>query len=445
MTIEKILITEEEKNNMIPYKAYIITSIIIIKLIENYFNFRQYRRLKENRPIPKELISVGLEQSKHEESQKYSLAKIKILMISNFIQNTVNILFIYYNINPIKYDIAKRLCVNIPYIKFNPENEYGPLFCFIFLEFILLKIIDLPFKLYETFIIDEKFGVNKSTLKRFIIDQIKTFILTLIILPIFITLLIYIIIKGGKYFYIFAEIFAIIIGLISIWVYPNFILPLFNNLKEIEDGNLKNGITKLAKQLNYPLKKIYEMDASQRSAQSSVYFTGLWKDKRIILYDNLIKNLDYKEIEGLTAHELGHWINWHGVFLLVISFTNFFIRFFLLQFFINEEGIYISFGFEQKSIFVGLYLFYIIHSPVSFFMNVMLNFFMRKIEYQGDKFACDLGYGDYLVKALCKLSESNKTDFDPDPFYSMVKYPRPTLIERVRAINHYQNAKKKSK
>ena len=129
---------------MIPYKAYIITSIIIIKLIENYFNFRQYRRLKENRPIPKELISVGLEQSKHEESQKYSLAKIKILMISNFIQNTVNILFIYYNINPIKYDIAKRLCVNIPYIKFNPENEYGPLFCFIFLEFILLKIIDLP-------------------------------------------------------------------------------------------------------------------------------------------------------------------------------------------------------------------------------------------------------------------------------------------------------------
>ena len=443
MAIDNILINDEIKKNIIPYKTYIMISLIIITIFENYFNFRQYKRLKENRPIPKELISFGLEQSKHEESQKYSLAKIKLLIITNFTKNILDLLFIYYNFKPFQYDISRKLCLINPFIKFNIENEYGPLFYFIFLEIIIQKIIEIPFELYQTFIIEEKFGFNNTTFKTFMKDQIKTFILYIIFFPIILSLLVYVIIIGGKYFYIFTEILSIILMFIFMWVYPNFIQPLFNTFKELEDGDLKNKITNLAKKLEFPLKKIYEMDQSQRSAHSNAYLFGFWKNKRIVLFDTLIKKLDIEEILAVLCHEFGHWVKWHSLILLLISFTNFFILFYLLKFFVNEISIFVSFGFEQKSVFIGLYIFSIIYSPCIFFISILQNFIIRRIEYQADKFSYELDYGDKLIKALCKLSESNKSNLDPDPFYSMVNYSHPTLIERVRAINRYKNKKEK--
>ena len=444
MALEKILLTEEEKNNIIPYKINIIIIIIIIKIIENYFNFRQCRRLKENRPIPKELISLGLNQSNHEESQKYSLEKIKLSIFFSVVKNILTILFIYYNIYPLQYNISKKLCVYIPFIKFNPENEYGPLFCFLFIEIILDATLELPFEIYKTFILEEKFGLNKTTMKIFITDQIKMLILYLIIYPIIISPLVYIIMKGGKYFYIYTEIFAIILIFVFMWVYPNIIQPLFNKFKEIEEGDLKNAIMELANRVNYPLKEIYEMDASQRNAHSNAYLYGFWKNKRIVLFDTLIKNLIIKEIEGVLGHEFGHYAKWHSIILLFISFTNIFILFFLLQFFINEIGIYVSFGFEQKSTFIGLYLFSIVYAPFTFFINIIQNFITRKLEYQADKYSYELGYKEYLIKSLCKLYEKNKSDLDPDPLYSIVNYSHPTLIERIRALNSYQEDKKEN-
>ena len=444
MAIENILITEEEKINMIPYKTYILIIMFLIQIFEIYIKYRQYRRLGESRPIPKELISLGLDKLKYEESQKYQLAKIKFKIILNITKNAMSLLFLYFDLNPLQYNISRKLCTSIPLIKFNPDNEYGPLFYFIFFELISEEIIDLPFELYETFVLEEKFGFNKTTLNTFIKDQIKTFILFLIILPIVISLLVYVIIKGGKYFYIFTEICAIILMFIFMWVYPNIIQPLFNKFKELEEGDLKTGIMDLAKRVNYPLKKIYEMDASQRSSHSNAYLFGFWKNKRIVLFDTLIKNLENKEIEGVLGHEFGHWAKWHSIILLFISFTNIFIIFYLLQFFINEIPIFISFGFEQKSVFIGLYLFFLIYSPVTFFINAIQNYIVRIIEYQADKYSYELGYGDYLKKALIKLSESNKSDLDPDPLYSIINYSHPILVERIRAINKYQNDKKEN-
>ena len=444
MAIENILITEEEKINMTPYKTYILIIMFLIQIFEIYIKYRQYRRLGESRPIPKELISLGLDKLKYEESQKYQLAKIKFKIILNITKNAMSLLFLYFDLNPLQYNISRKLCTSIPLIKFNPDNEYGPLFYFIFFELLSEEIIDLPFELYETFVLEEKFGFNKTTLNTFIKDQIKTFILFLIILPIVISLLVYVIIKGGKYFYIFTEICAIILMFIFMWVYPNIIQPLFNKFKELEEGDLKNGIMDLAKRVNYPLKKIYEMDASQRSSHSNAYLFGFWKNKRIVLFDTLIKNLEIKEIEGVLGHEFGHWAKWHSIILLFISFTNIFIIFYLLQFFINEIPIFISFGFEQKSVFIGLYLFFLIYSPVTFFINANQNYIVRIIEYQADKYSYELGYGDYLKKALIKLSESNKSDLDPDPLYSIINYSHPILVERIRAINKYQNDKKEN-
>ena len=230
------------------------------------------------------------------------------------------------------------------------------------------------------------------------------------------------------------------------WVYPNFIQPLYNSFKELQNDELYKGIMDLAKRVDYPLKKIYEMNQSTRSAHSNAYLFGFWKNKRIVLYDTLIKNLEKKEIEAVLAHELGHWAKWHSTILLFIAFSHFFMIFFLLQFFINETAVFVSFGFEQKSVFIGLYLFFIIYSPVTFYINIGQNFIMRKIEYQADKYSYELGYGDLLIKSLAKLSENNKSNLDPDCLFSMINYTHPTLIERVRAINEYkENEKRKEK
>lgn len=445
MGLETILLTEEEKTNIFPYKKVLIISTILKDIFENYFKYRQYKRLKENRPIPKELISLGLDQQKHEESNKYSKEKLEYDIVSNLFSNFIDLLFIIFNLFPIQYNISKTLCTYIPLIHFNPENEYGPLNIFIILEIIRAEIISLPFEIYETFVIEEKFGFNKTTINTFIKDQIKTVLLFIIFIPIVLSLLVYIVIIGGKYFYIFTEIFLILLVFIFMWIYPNFIQPLFNKFKELEDGELKEGIFNLAKRVNYPLQKIYEMDASQRSSHSNAYLFGFGKNKRIVLFDTLIKKLNVKEIESVLGHELGHWKKWHSVFNLLFAFIYIFILFYLLQFYMYEKTIFISFGFKQKSTFIGLYLYFLIYSPLSYFINILQNFMTRNFEYQADNFSCELGYDEEIKLCLTKLTEQNKSSLDPDPLYSMLNYSHPTLIERVKAINKYQETKKGKK
>lgn len=445
MALERILLSNEEKNNIFPYKNVIIIIFVLRTILDNYIKYRQYRRLKENRPIPKELISLGLDQTKHEESNKYSKARIQYSIISEFIKNTFDLLLIYFNFYPFQYNISIKLCPKIPIIHFNPENEYGPLFVFISLELIREELISLPFEIYQTFVLEEKFGFNKTSVGTFIKDQIITILLYFIFLPPILGLLVYIIIKGGKYFYIFTAIFSIILILLFVWIYPNFIQPLFNTFKELENKELKESIFDLAKRLDYPLKKIYEMDQSQRSSHSNAYLFGFGKNKRIVLFDTLIKKLEIKEIVGVLGHELGHWKKWHYSLNLLFSFSNLFIFFYLLKFFINENAIYISFGFEQKSVLIGLFLIFLCYSPFFFFIIILQNYFSRKFEYQADNFACCLGYGQDLKLSLVKLSEENKSNLDPDPLYSIINYSHPTLVERVRAIDKYQENIKEKK
>ena len=445
MALETILLSNEEKNNIFPYKNLLIFLIILRDIFDNYINYRQYKRLNENRPIPKELMPLGFDQKKHEESNKYSKAKLKFQIISQFIQNLVDLLFIYFDLFPIEYNISKKLCTYIPLIKFNPQNEYGPLTIIILMELIREEIKDLPFEIYQTFVLEEKFGFNKTTKSTFIKDQIKTIILFAIFLPPIICLLVYIIIKGGKYFYIFTEIFFIILIFLFMWIFPNFIQPLFNKFKDLEEGDLKKQIFDLANSVNYPLTKIYEMDASQRSSHSNAYLFGFGKNKRIVLYDTLIKNLSPKEIVSCLGHELGHWKKWHSIFNLLFVFVYIFILFYLLQFLLNDEKIFINFGFQEKSIFIGLFLFFIMYSPISYFINILQFFMTRHFEYEADKFACELGYADELKSSLTRLSEENKSNLDPDPYYSMINYTHPTLIERVKEINKYKELKIKKK
>ena len=185
------------------------------------------------------------------------------------------------------------------------------------------------------------------------------------------------------------------------------------------------------------------MDQSERSSHSNAYLFGFGKNKRIVLFDTLIKNLNPNEIVGTLAHELGHWKKWHTIFNFSFAFSYIFILFYLFQFFMNEEKIFISFGFEEKSVFIGLFIYFLMISVIMYFINFLQMFMTRQFEYQADNYACELGYGEELKSALTKLTEENKSNLDPDPYFSMFNYTHPTLVERIKEINKYKEINNK--
>jgi len=227
----------------------------------------------------------------------------------------------------------------------------------------------------------------------------------------------------------------IIFIIIFMWVYPNIIQPLFNKFTDLEEGELKQKIFKLAEKVNYPLTKIYVIDASTRTSHSNAYLYGLGKNKRIVLFDTLIERLDHNEIEAVLGHELGHWVYSHNIKLLIFSLLHIFIIFFIFGYFVNDPRMYLSYGFKNKSIFIGLMLYMGLYDPISYIIDIFQMKLTRVCEYQADSFAHTLGYADQLISGLKKLFEKNLSDMDPDPLFSLVNHSHPTLIERVRALN----------
>ena len=204
---------------------------------------------------------------------------------------------------------------------YDAESEYVPAIIFILIEIARSLVLNTPFTIYSTFVLEERFGFNKTTKFQFIKDIFIGLALKLIFVPLLVSIIIYVIQIGGEYFYIYVEVAVIIIAFIAMWIYPNFIAPLLNKFEDLEEGDLRKKLEKLAESVNYPLKKIYVMDASRRTAHSNAYLYGFGKNKRIVLFDTLVKQLDPPQIEAVLCHELGHWKMSHSIKNMVVAFT----------------------------------------------------------------------------------------------------------------------------
>ena len=433
MAIEEII----DKTKTFPYKTLTIFLFLIKNLINNYISFRQYKHLSKNTKIPDELKDLGIDEKKYKETKIYSKEKLLHTIIESSFSEFLDIFVLYFNFYPFLWEISRNFNT---LFNISKNNEYMTVIFFSIIEFLRGTAIEIPFNFYLIFIIEEKYKFNTMTIKTFITDIIKTLLLKITFLPIIFVLLIKVIDWGGKNFYIYAEIFIIIIIFIFLWVYPNFIAPLYNKFKELEEGEIKERIFKLAQKVNFPLKKLYEVDESTRSAHSNAYLYGLGNNKRIVLYDTLIKKLTPEEIEAVLGHEIGHWKKSHNIKTLIITFVHVFILFYIFGFFMNDERIFLSFGFQNKSISIGLYLYFILYIPISYVIDILQFKLIRSFEYEADQYSKELGYSDQLISGLKKLFEKNLSDMDPDPLYSLVNNTHPTLIERVRALNE----KKKS-
>ncbi len=301
--------------------------------------------------------------------------------------------------------------------------------------FFFFQIIEIPFSLYHTFVIEEKYAFNRTKLKTFILDTLKSWLLTLLIGGILLSLIFWFFIKTGALAWIFCWLGVTVFEFFLIFIAPIVIMPLFNKFIPLEEGELKDAIENYAQAQNFKLKGLFKMDGSRRSAKSNAFFTGFGKYRRIVLFDTLIKKHSTDELVSILAHEVGHYKKKHILKMMAISiFTNG-LMFFILSFFINNPEIFAAFSVENFSIYASLLFFGFFYTPINLILSLGMSFLSRKHEYEADNYAVTTYKkpGAFIL-ALKKLSVDNLSNLTPHPLKVFIAYSHPPVLERIKAL-----------
>ncbi|KAK3178287.1 hypothetical protein OEA41_000420 [Lepraria neglecta] len=422
-----------------PWKRLIVGFSLGQYLFESFLSLRQYKVLQQKKP-PKALKGE-VSQEVFDKSQAYGRAKAKFGFVSSLYDQVQNYGIIYYDLLPQLWVLT-----GVWLVRYVPEKYAGEIvhtLIFFFTYNIITTILNLPTAYYGTFVLEEKYGFNKSTVKLWLMDMIKGQALMVVFGAPLLSGFLAIVQKTGNQFFYYLWLFSIVVQMFAITIYPIFILPLFNKLSPLDDGKLKTGVEALAKKLKFPLSELYVIDGSKRSAHSNAYFYGLpWK-KHIVIYDTLIEKSETEEVVAVLAHELGHWSLGHTTKLLVIAQFHMFYIFALFSVFINNRSLYQSFGFHKEfPIIIGFILFSDALSPMDTVVKLLMNILSRTFEFQADEFAVKLGYSTDLAKSLIKLQIQNLSTMDADWMYSSYHFSHPILPERLGALGWYGSEEK---
>jgi len=296
-------------------------------------------------------------------------------------------------------------------------------------------IISTPFSIYHTFVIEERFGFNKTTPHTFILDKLKRWLLGAIIGGGLLALIIWIYLKYPETFWVYAWLAITAFSIFMTLFYSNLVVPLFNKQTPLEEGELRNEITKFSNKAGFKLKNIFLINGSKRSTKANAYFAGFGPKKRIVLYDTLINDLASDEIIAVLAHETGHYKKKHILTNLIVSIIQTGATLYLLSLFIGSDWLSLALGAEQHSFHIGVLAFGILYSPISFALGIFMNLYSRKAEYQADRFAKKHGFAKQLIDGLKKLSRKNLSNLTPHPYYVFFHYSHPTLLQRIKALN----------
>lgn len=405
-----------------------------------------------------------------EKARLYGLDKSQFSIVKSILLEVILVpLELYFGVLSQLWYKSQELTAQL---NLNPESEIQTS-CVLILVLTAVSLVkEMPFTIYGVFVLEEKHGFNKQTAAFFAIDQLKSLALSIsITLPIA-SAVIYIVQIGGQYFFVWLWLFVGVVTLLFVTIYPVFIAPLFDTYRPLDDGPLRTSIEELSAKLKFPLKQLYVVEGSKRSAHSNAYFYGLWGSKRIVLFDTLLinkgkpieenkdaeteavgdqtetdkilptndnnKGCEDSEVLAVLAHELGHWKLGHVTKNIIISQVHLFLMFFAFGYLFHFDPVYRAVGFKdgEKPILVGLiliftYMFGAYNSLITFAMTVL----SRKFEYQADEFAQKLGYSEELSKALIKLNIDNLGFPVYDWMYSSWSHSHPTLLQRMDRLN----------
>ncbi len=296
-------------------------------------------------------------------------------------------------------------------------------------------VISLPFSIYSTFIIEERFGFNKTRPATFAADRLKGLMLTVVLGGPLLALVIGIFEFFGTVAWLYAWGVVILFTLFVQFIAPTWIMPLFNKFTPLEDGDLKDAILDYTAKVSFPLQGIYKIDGSRRSSKSNAFFTGFGKNKRIALFDTLIDNHTTPELVAVLAHEVGHYKKRHIPKNMIISFLHTGVMLWLLSLFIQMPGLHEAFLMEEISVYAGLLFFGLLYTPIEMILSVVMQVFSRKHEFEADRYAADTtGNPESMVAVLKKLSADNLSNLTPHPFHVFLNYSHPPVLQRIRAI-----------
>ncbi|WP_370391544.1 M48 family metallopeptidase [uncultured Winogradskyella sp.] len=401
---------------------YIIIAIILINFFKdkiiNALNAKHY-----NDPIPSELDDV-FDEDEYKKSQAYKLANYNFGLWSSAFSLILTLGFLIFDGFEYVDDFARQYA--------NNEIVVGLIFFGIIM--IASDILTTPFSYYKTFVIEERFGFNKTTKKTFILDKVKGLFMMAIIGGGLMAAVIWFYQFTGQYFWVYTWAIITVFTIFMNMFYSRLIVPLFNKQKPLEDGTLRDKISDYAKSVGFSLNKIFVIDGSKRSTKANAYFSGFGREKRVTLYDTLVEDLNDEEIVAVLAHEVGHYKKHHIIFNLIFSVLLTGITLFILSVFISNPLLSQAIGVQKPSFHVGLVAFGLLYAPISELTGLVMNYISRLFEYQADNYAKTTYAAKPLITSLKKLSKNSLSNLTPHKAYVFMHYSHPTLLNRVKNL-----------
>ena len=405
---------------------YIIVGIVIFNYvlgrILEYLNSTRY-----NEKLPDEVSDV-YDQEQYQKSQAYKKVNYKFSIITS----SFSLLLILGMFFLEGFSFADHLARSLT------SNPILLAIVFFGMLMFAFDLINIPFSLYDTFVIEEKFGFNKTTPRTFVLDKIKGWMLSALIGGGLLAVVIWFYQLTTIYFWILAWVFVSLFSIFMTMFYSTLIVPLFNKQTPLEEGELRSGITKLCEKVGFRLRNVYVIDGSKRSTKANAYFSGLGAKKRIVLFDTLIDELSLDEILAVLTHEIGHYKKKHTLTNVILSIVQSGIILYIFSLLVGNPLLSEALGVSETSFHIALITFGFLYSPISTILGLGMNIMSRKHEYQADRFAGEKYKPGALIDALKNLSRKNLSNLTPHPVYVWFNYSHPTLLQRIRTLRNIQ-------
>jgi len=401
---------------------YILISILLVKFmldtLLNHLNAKHF-----NDTLPEEVSNV-YDINEYKKSQSYKKVNHNFTIVTSSFSLIVTLCFFFFNGFSLVDNIARKFSDNIIIITL------------IFFGILMIgsTIINIPFSLYKTFVIEEGFGFNKMNKKTFFLDKLKGLLMSTILGGGILALITWFNEFTGVYFWLYTWGLITLFSIVVNMFYSKLIVPLFNKQTPLENGELKEAITKYTDSVGFKLNDIFVINGSKRSTKANAYFSGFGSQKRITLYDTLINDLNNDEIVAVLAHEVGHYKKKHIIFNLTASVIITGITLFILSLFINTPLFSLALGVSTPSFHMGLISFGILYSPMSELTGMFMNYMSRKFEYQADNYAKKTYAGEPLISSLKKLSKNSLSNLTPHSIYVFIHHSHPTLTNRIKNL-----------
>lgn len=403
------------------YTKTFLVALFVKSLIESILDKRNMDHILKNRNEVPLKFRDQISLADHQKAADYSVEKIKTSQVFHLVDLVVFLgLTLFGGLELINH--------------FAMGFSISPIMTgLIFFGLLALfsTVISLPKTLYFTFVIEEKYGFNKTTWKTFIADMFKSALLTVILGGPIAYAILWMMEKMGSLWWVYTFVFLTVVQLLLIFIYPTFIAPLFNKFSPLPEGEVKNKILSLLSRCGFKSSGLFVMDASKRSGHGNAYFTGFGKNKRIVFFDTLLSSLDAEEVEAVLAHELGHMKKKHVIKGMIKGFFFSFIGLAVLGYLKNNTAFFNGHGVQTITDYMALTLFSMVAGTYTFLLTPLSSYTSRKYEYEADQFASENAQAGKLISALVKMYKDNASSLTPDPVFSKFYYSHPPALERV--------------